>query len=121
MKKENPARGKESEYEDTAERVVQGIKNIADLFIGTLNNTIGGMSLRERIRESLLGMEKKDSLVPSTDGTQPTYIIDVYSSQSDFAQGIVRVDVVVRPVKVDTAARPVRAMDYIYATVTVSM
>jgi hypothetical protein len=36
--------------------------------------------------------------------------VDVYSSQLDFAQGIVRVDM---------AVRPVRAIDYIYATVTV--
>lgn len=70
------------------------------------------MALRERIREYLFSMEKEGSLVPSTDGTQPAYVIDVYSSQIDFAQGVVRVDV---------AVRPVRAMDYIYATVTVSI
>lgn len=95
-----------------ADRAVRGIKNIADLFIGTLNNASGRMALRERIREFLLSMEKEGSLVPSTDGTQPAFVIDVYSTQIDFAQGIVRVDV---------AVRPVRAMDYIYATVTVSI
>ena len=68
MKKENLAHEKESEYEEIADRAVQGIKNIADIFIGTLNNAIGGMSLRERIRESLVGMDKEGSLVPSTDG-----------------------------------------------------
>jgi hypothetical protein len=36
----------------------------------------------------------------------------VYSSQQDFAQGIVRVDL---------AVRPVRAIDYIYATVLVQV
>jgi hypothetical protein len=112
MKRENLTRKKESEYEEIADRAVRGIKNIADLFIGTLNNASGRTALRERIRESLLSMEKEGSLVPNTDGTQPAYIIDVYSSQIDFSQGIVRVDV---------AVRPVRAMDYIHSTVTVSM
>ena len=55
-------------------------------------------------------MEKENAIVPSTDGKQPAYLIDVYSSQMDFAQGVVRVDI---------AVRPVRAMDYIYATITV--
>lgn len=95
-----------------ADRAVRGIKSISELFIGTLNNSSGRMALKERIREYLASMEKEGSLVPSTDGTQPAYLIDVYSTQIDFAQGIVRVDV---------AVRPVRAMDYIYATVTVTM
>jgi hypothetical protein len=93
-----------------ADHSVRGIKNIADNFIGTLNNARGRMALRERITEFLIGMEKEGSIVPSTDGTQPAYLVDVYSSQADFAQGIVRTDV---------AVRPVRAMDYIYATINV--
>jgi hypothetical protein len=48
--------------------------------------------------------------VPSTDGKETAFLVDVYSSQLDFAQGIVRVDI---------AVRPVRAMDYIYATINV--
>jgi len=36
--------------------------------------------------------------------------VDVYSTQTDFAQGIVRIDI---------AVRPVRAIDYIYATIRV--
>jgi hypothetical protein len=95
-----------------ADHAVRGIKNIADLFIGTLNNARGRMALRERITEFLIGMEKEGSIVPSTDETQPAFLIDVYSSQIDFAQGIVRVD---------SAVRPVRAMDYIYATVNVQI
>ncbi|NWN33463.1 phage tail sheath protein, partial [Klebsiella michiganensis] len=50
------------------------------------------------------------SLVPSTDGTSPAFTVDVYSTQLDFAQGIVRVDI---------AVRPVRSIDYIYATIRV--
>jgi hypothetical protein len=48
--------------------------------------------------------------VPSTDGTQPSFAVDVYSTQADFANGIVRVDL---------AIRPVRAIDFIYATILV--
>lgn len=70
------------------------------------------MALRERLTEFLIGMEREGAIVPTTDGQQPAYLVDVYSSQIDFAQGIVRVD---------EAVRPVRAMDYIYATITVQM
>ena len=50
--------------------------------------------------------------MPSTDGSDPAFKVDVYSSQADFAKGIVRVDM---------AVRPVRAIDYIYATVLVQV
>ncbi len=68
------------------------------------------MALREKLTEFLLAMDKEGAIVPSTDGEQPSFLVDVYSSQMDFAQGIVRVDI---------AVRPVRAMDFIYATITV--
>jgi hypothetical protein len=55
-------------------------------------------------------MESEGALVPSTDGKEPPFLVDVYSSELDFAQGIVRVNI---------AVRPVRAMDYIYATIKV--
>jgi hypothetical protein len=55
-------------------------------------------------------MEREGSIVPSTDGNEPAFLLDVYSSEMDFSQGIVRVDM---------AVRPVRAMDYIYATIKV--
>ncbi|MCZ7360946.1 MAG: phage tail sheath subtilisin-like domain-containing protein [Candidatus Methanoperedens sp.] len=93
-----------------ADHSVRGVKNIADLFIGTLNNQSGRMALRGKITEFLMRMEREGSIVPSTDGKEPAYLIDVYSSQMDFSQGIVRVDM---------AVRPVRAMDYIYATIKV--
>lgn len=93
-----------------ADRAVRGVKNIADNFIGTLNNSRGRLALKERLREYFVSMEREGSIVPSTDLTQPAFLIDVYSSQADFAQGIVHTDI---------AVRPVRAMDYIYGTVTV--
>ncbi|MDG6258168.1 MAG: phage tail sheath subtilisin-like domain-containing protein [Methanomicrobiaceae archaeon] len=93
-----------------ADRSVRGVKNISDLFIGTLNNEANRIALNAKITEFLMQMEREGSIVPSTDGTEPAFIIDVYSSQSDFAQGIVRIDM---------AVRPVRAIDYIYATILV--
>jgi hypothetical protein len=93
-----------------ADHAMRGIKNVADLFIGNLNNERNRSALRERITEFMIGMEKEGSIVPSVDKTKPAYLVDVYSSQSDFAQGIVRID---------SAVRPVRAMDYIYATLNV--
>ena len=44
-------------------------------------------------------MEREGSLVPSTDGTDPAFTVDVYSTQLDFAQGIVRIDIAIRPVR----------------------
>jgi hypothetical protein len=93
-----------------ADHSVRGVKNIADLFIGTLNSSSGRMALKGKITEFLMRMEREGSIVPSTDGKEPAYLLDVYSSEMDFAQGIVRVDM---------AVRPVRAMDYIYATIKV--
>ncbi len=93
-----------------ADHSVRGVKNIADLFIGTLNSSSGRIALKGKITEFLMRMEREGSIVPSTDGKEPAYLLDVYSSEMDFAQGIVRVDM---------AVRPVRAMDYIYATIKV--
>ena len=86
------------------------MKNVSDNFIGTLNSPSGRLALKEKLREFLELMEKEGAIVPSTDLTEPAFIIDVYSSEADFAQGIVRVDM---------AVRPVRAIDYIYATILV--
>lgn len=92
-----------------ADHAVRGTKNVCEDFIGTLNTARGRTALREKITEFLLRMEREESIVPSVDG-KPPFLVDVYSSPLDFAQGIVRVDI---------AVRPVRAMDYIYATITV--
>jgi len=93
-----------------ADHAVRGVKNVSDNFIGTLNSPSGRLALKEKLREFLELMEKEGAIVPSTDLTEPAFIIDVYSSEADFAQGIVRVDM---------AVRPVRAIDYIYATILV--
>jgi hypothetical protein len=93
-----------------ADHAVRGARNVCENFIGTLNTEGGRTALREKLTEFLLTMVREDAIVPSVDGTKPAFLVDVYSSQLDFAQGIVRVDL---------AVRPVRAMDYIYATINV--
>jgi len=93
-----------------ADHAVRGAKNVAENFIGTLNTPGGRVALRQKLTEFLMTMEREEAIVPSVDGLQPPFLVDVYSSELDFAQGIVRVDI---------AVRPVRAMDYIYATITV--
>ena len=49
-------------------------------------------------------------LVRSMDGKDPAFRVEIYGSQTDFAAGILRVDI---------AVRPVRAIDYVYATIRV--
>jgi hypothetical protein len=93
-----------------ADHAVRSTKNVSENFIGTLNTDGGRTALREKLIETFITMVREESIVPSVDGKNPAFLVDVYSSQLDFAQGIVRVDI---------AVRPVRAMDYIYATITV--
>jgi hypothetical protein len=95
-----------------ADRAVRGVKTIGELFIGRLNNELGRGALKQNLVAFLVQMERDGAIVPSTDGKDPAYKVNVYSSQTDFAQGIVRVDM---------AVRPVRAIDYIYATVLVQV
>ncbi len=95
-----------------ADRAVRGVKAIGELFIGRLNNEDGRGALKQKLTEFLVQMEKDGAIVPSTDGKDPAFKVDVYSSQADFAQGIVRVDI---------AVRPVRAIDFIYATILVQV
>lgn len=95
-----------------ADRAVRGVKMLGDLFIGKLNTEDGRGALKQKLVEFLVQMERENAIVPSTDGTEPAFMVDVYSSQADFAKGIVRVDM---------AVRPVRAIDYIYATILVQV
>ena len=94
----------------TADQAVRIVKAIGEQFIGTLNSPTGRSALREKLTELMIRMEKEGAIVPSADMTEPAFVVDVYCSELDFAQGIVRVDL---------AVRPVRAIDYIYATVVV--
>lgn len=93
-----------------ADRAVRAVRLVGELFIGKLNTEDGRNALKQKLTEILLQMQSESAIVASTDGSDPAFKLDVYSSQADFAQGIVRVDL---------AVRPVRAIDFIYATVLV--
>ena len=102
--------GRQINVQRTADVAVRRVKAIADKYIGVLNNDGTRNALRQQIFAMLLQMERDGALVPSTDGSDPAFKVDVFSTQADFANGIVRIDI---------AVRPVRAIDYIYATILV--
>ena len=93
-----------------ADRAVRHVQNIAQDFIGLLNTEAHRLALKQRITEAFTRMEKEGAIVPSTDGKSPAFAVTVESTPDDFAAGVVRID---------TAVRPVRAIDYIYATIKV--
>jgi hypothetical protein len=102
--------GRQINVQRTANKAVRDVKAIADRYIGLLNNDGARNALRQQIFAMFLQMQKDGALVPSVDGKDPAFTVDVYSTQADFANGIVRIDI---------AVRPVRAIDYIYATILV--
>jgi Phage tail sheath C-terminal domain len=93
-----------------ADICIRETKAISENFIGQLNTDEARLSLKQQIVATFTRLEREGALVPSTDGKDPAFTVDVYSTQQDFAQGIVRIDI---------AVRPVRAIDYIYATIRV--
>jgi len=93
-----------------ADAAVREVKAIAENFVGQLNTADARTALLQQITATFTRMERAGVLVPSTDGTDPAFLVDVYSTQQDFAQGIVRIDI---------AVRPVRAADFFHATVRV--
>jgi len=93
-----------------ADIAIREAKAISENFVGQLNNIEARLALKQQIVATFTRMEREGALVPSTDGKDPAFTVDVYSTQQDFAQGIVRIDI---------AIRPVRAIDYIYATIRV--
>lgn len=102
--------GRQVSVQRTANKAVRDVKVIADNYVGRLNNQGARNALKQQITALFLQMERDSAIVPSTDGSDPSFKVDVYSSQADFSAGIVRVDI---------AIRPVRAIDYIYATILV--
>ena len=93
-----------------ADRCIREVKAIADRFIGELNNAESRNALKQMIVATFTQLERDGALVPSVDGKSPAFLVDVYASQNDAAGGIVRIDI---------AVRPVRAIDYVYATIRV--
>lgn len=102
--------GRQINVQRTANKAVREVKATADRYIGLLNNESNRNALFQQVTAMLVQMERDGALVPSTDGTSPAFVVDVRSTQNDFASGIVRVDL---------AIRPVRAIDYVYATILV--
>jgi hypothetical protein len=93
-----------------ADAAIREVKAIAENFIGQLNSADARTALRQQIVATFTRMERAGALVPSTDGSDPAFLVDVFSTQLDFAQGIVRISI---------AVRPVRSIDFIYATIRV--
>ena len=94
----------------TANKAVRDVHALAERYIGLLNNDGNRRALQQQVTAMLSQMERDGALVPSTDGRDPAFLASVYSSQNDAALGIVRIDI---------AVRPVRAIDYVYATILV--
>jgi hypothetical protein len=93
-----------------ADEAIRETKAISENFIGQLNSDDSRVALKQQLVATFTRMEREGAIVPSVDGKDPAFIVDVYSTQQDFAQGIVRIDI---------AVRPVRAIDYVYATIRV--
>jgi hypothetical protein len=93
-----------------ADRCIREVKKISDRFIGELNNAESRNALKQMIVATFTQMERDGALVPAADGSSPAFEVDVYASQNDVAAGNARIDI---------AVRPVRAIDYIYATIRV--
>ena len=102
--------GRQINVQRTANKAVRDVKAICDIYVGLLNNEGARNALRQQITAMFLQMARDGAIVPSTDGKDPPFTVDVYSTEADFANGIVRVDI---------GIRPVRAIDYIYSTIFV--
>lgn len=102
--------GRQINVQRIANKAVRDVKAIADVYIGLLNNDGTRNALLQQVTAMFLQMERDGAIVPSTDGKDTSFKVDVFSTQADFDNGIVRIDI---------AMRPVRAIDYIYATILV--
>lgn len=102
--------GRQISVQRTAGKVVRDVAAIARTYIGLLNNEGSRNALKQQVTAMLLQLQADGALVPSTDGTSPAFSVSVHSSQADFGNGIVRLDI---------AVRPVRSIDYLYASIAV--
>jgi hypothetical protein len=102
--------GRQINVQRTANKAVRDAKAISDKYIGLLNNEGTRNALLQQIVAMFLQMQRDGAIVPSVDSKDPAFAVNVFSTQADFANGIVRIDI---------AVRPVRAIDYIYATILV--
>lgn len=102
--------GRQINVQRTANKAVRDVAAISRVYVGLLNNEGSRNALKQQIFAMLLQMELDGAIVPSTDGTSPAFTVAVHSSQADFANGIVRVDI---------ALRPVRAFDYVLGSILI--
>jgi hypothetical protein len=102
--------GRQVNVQRTANKAVRDVAAIGRQYVGLLNNEGARNALKQQVFAMLLQMELDGAIVPSTDGASPAFSVDVHSSQADFANGIVRVDI---------ALRPVRAADNILGSVLI--
>lgn len=102
--------GRQINVQRTANKAVREVKAISDKYIGLLNDEGTRNALLQQIVAMFLQMQRDGAIVPSVDRKDPAFAVNVFSTQADFANGIVRIDI---------AVRPVRAIDYIYATILV--
>jgi hypothetical protein len=108
----------------TADFAIRGVRAIGEGFLGRLNNKEVRTALRQKLTAFLLGMEKEGAILPSMDGRDPAFKVNVYAGQADDPAFEVNVhkdqaDLLQGIVRVELAVRPARAIDYIYATVLV--
>src|SRR5690606_38130149 len=67
-----------------ADQCIRETKAIPENFIGELNTADARAALRQQIVATFTRMERENALVPSTDGTDPAFTVEVYSTQLDF-------------------------------------
>lgn len=96
--------GRRINVQRIANKVARDIEAICRNYIGVINDPGNKNSLLQQIIAMLLQMARDGALLPSVDGKDPPFKVEVYSTQADFAANIVRVD---------AAFRPAQAMEYI--------
>ena len=103
--------GRQINVQRTANKAVRDVKAISDKYVGLLNNEGTRNALSQQIVAMFLQMQRDGAIVPSVGrkGSRPLRSASI-RTEADFANGIVRIDI---------AVRPVRAIDYIYATILV--
>jgi hypothetical protein len=91
-----------------ADQILENAARVTERFIGKPHTRSAVMAIDAAVHGYLADLEKRGMLVRR--GNSPAFVVHAYSSNEDYAQGIVRVDV---------GIRPVRAIEYIYGTIVV--
>src|SRR5262249_52990147 len=60
-----------------ADQAIRETKAIAEGYIGQLNTDAARVALKQQIVATFTRMERENALVPSTDGSDPAFIVDV--------------------------------------------